>query len=56
MEMNRSGEHTVTELVTGVDLVKEQLRIARGRRMGLTRTASHQWTRHRVPDQRRRPL
>ena len=27
-------EHPVTELVTGVDLVKEQIRIARGRRMG----------------------
>ncbi len=29
-------EHPVTELVTGVDLVKEQIRIARGRRMGPT--------------------
>ena len=28
-------EHPVTELVTGVDLVKEQIRIARGRRMGV---------------------
>ena len=29
-------EHPVTELVTGIDLVKEQIRIARGRRMGPT--------------------
>lgn len=27
-------EHPVTELVTGIDLVKEQIRIARGRHMG----------------------
>jgi acetyl/propionyl-CoA carboxylase alpha subunit len=27
-------EHPVTELVTGVDMVKEQIRIARGRQMG----------------------
>jgi len=36
-------EHTVTEAVTGVDIVKEQLRIAAGRKLPYDQNAIHPW-------------
>jgi len=48
-------EHPVTEAVTGIDLIAEQIAIAEGRACGWRRRTSSHTLRHRVSRERRGP-